>query len=192
MSKQHYTVIRLTLLGVSIAIGGWIAHRFFVARESGPIYTYNDTRDRADATKLFKEDWYWLSTRPYSDEYVHYLLDTRSPNNDEPQYKGKLNISVLREKDGAFVGFVAYYLRSPFEGQLLFLAVRKEFRGKRYGQLLLHHGISELFRMGATDVWLVTRVENLSAQKLYNRFGFKETSRTPEFVYFSILPHQMK
>ena len=188
--SNRYNWIRFTLLGISITIGGFIAHRFFIPKDTTLISTYSDSRDKNDVATLFKDDWFLLSARPYSPEYVNYILDTRSPNDNDLIYQGKLNIAVLRE-NGTFVGFVSYYKRSATEGQLLFLAVRKEFRGKRYGEKLLHYGVSELFSMGSEHVWLVTRQENLSAQKLYNRFGFVETERKDTFVYFSIWRHNL-
>jgi ribosomal protein S18 acetylase RimI-like enzyme len=49
---------------------------------------------------------------------------------------------------------------------------------------LMQFALDDMKRLGAKKISLVTRTSNLSAQKLYNRMGFKETYRDEGYVYF--------
>lgn len=192
-------MIKVVLLTLSIAVGGSVAHYYSTHKEAQPavvtprgavISSYNDERDKNDVAQLFKEDWYWLSVNEYRPEDVAYMLDTRSPNSWEPEYTGKMHIDVLREADNKFVGFITYYMyekTGPFlVGKILFLAVRPEFRGKRYGELLLKHAQQQLFAQGAEVARLVTRVSNEKAQKLYRRAGMKDIGEENGFTHFVV------
>ena len=131
--------------------------------------------------KQFKQYWYLLISSPDFD--VDFVFSHRAPNKREPQYFGKMDIKVLFQGNDP-VGFVTYYLKSPHQGEILFLVVGEAFRGKRYGEVLLKHAFDALQKRGARVVKLVTRVENLAAQKLYVRMGFKEVERKYGFVYY--------
>ena len=172
---QKFTWFKTILLGLSVTIGGGIAHYFF-SPQQGPIYEYNEQRDAAAIKELFYGNWYWLTTREGDPGYIDFILKNRAPNEYDTQYYGKLNIKVLRENN-ELIGFVAYYMKNFYEGQLLFLVVKPEFRGKQYGEKLSRYAVNRMFAAGAKRIWLVTRTDNTKAQALYNRFGFKETSR---------------
>lgn len=103
-------------------------------------------------------------------------------------YNGTLKVKVIRDQS-QLVGFTAYYMKARDVGQLLFIVVDDNFRGKRYGQILLEHGINQLKKMGARKVDLVTRTTNIRAQKLYKRVGFKLVRDDGAgFVYFEYVP----
>ncbi len=159
---------------------------YYVSVSHSPIYEFDEKRDTQPILKLFHENWYWLvASSDYSPEFA---FKYRAPSQD-PRYLGKLRVKVLREKN-TFIGFVAYYMKTETEGKVLFLAVKTAARGKRYGQQLLQYALDDLINnMGAKIIKLVTRTNNLRAQKLYNRAGFKETSRDDEgFVYLKYVP----
>jgi ribosomal-protein-alanine N-acetyltransferase len=90
---------------------------------------------------------------------------------------------VLRENN-VFIGFIAYYMKKPQEGFVLFVSVKEEFRGKRYAEQLMKYAFCDLRRQGARSVWLITRLSNLRAQALYRRLGFYELQHDEEFIYF--------
>jgi ribosomal protein S18 acetylase RimI-like enzyme len=146
------------------------------------IYDYDERIDKKPIVDLFDSDRYWLTASP--DYPVEYMLKYKAPTKD-PLSIGRLHIKVLREHD-KFIGFTAYYMLFDNEAKLLFVAVNPEFRGKRYGERLLKYAIKDLKSMGARYIRLTTRTTNLQAQRLYNRVGFKETSRDEEgYVYFT-------
>ena len=148
---------------------------------SQAIQDYQEPRDTKEIIDLMAKDRYWLIASP---EYsVEEMLKKRSPNPDEAEYQGKLNIKVLHDQN-KFIGFAAYYLKNFYTGQVLFLAVKDEFRGKGYGKQLMEYTLNDLKQQGAAMAFLVTRVSNASAQALYNKVGFTEAQRDDEFVYF--------
>ncbi len=57
-------------------------------------------------------------------------------------------------------------------------------RGKGFAQKLMQYAIDDMRRLGAKKITLITRTSNTSAQKLYNRIGFKEIYRDEGYVYF--------
>jgi ribosomal protein S18 acetylase RimI-like enzyme len=136
------------------------------------IYTFDQERDTQQILAIFQQEWHWLVTsKDYSPEFtLKYLAPTRNP-----AYLGKLNINVLRQGND-LIGFVAYYLKSPELGQLLFLAINKDYRRKGYGERLLRHGLSKLEQMGAQKIRILTRTTN-PAYFLYRKVGFRDYSR---------------
>jgi len=147
----------------------------------GPIYDFDPVRDTQEILAIFEHNWYWLiSSEDYSPEF---MLTHRAPSKD-PLYVGSLHIKVLREQD-KLVGFAAYYMKKKRLGQLLFLAVSQEFRGKGYAEQLVRYTLKDLANMGATHAQLVTRSTNFPARKLYNKIGFYEVKHHEDgFVYF--------
>lgn len=76
-------------------------------------------------------------------------------------------------------------MKTPTLGFILFMDVNPEFRGKRYGEILMRHDFAALKRMGATRVELFTRTNNERALKLYKRVGMVETSFLDIGVYLA-------
>ena len=188
MQNKSMTRIKTTVALLSIMVGAGIAYYVSQARETGPIYDFNESRDADAVHKIFKDDWYWLSNREYDVQNIDFVLKTHSPNEYEPRYYGKMDIKVLREDD-TVIGFITYYMVNFYEGKILFLAINPDFRGKRYGEPLLKYAINDFFNnRGASVVRLVTRVDNAPARKLYTRIGFQETGIDEEdgFVHFAI------
>lgn len=164
------------VLAASLAVVGW----WFINRS--PVQEFNYDRDAKEILKIFDRDRYWLTTS--SDYSPEFMLKTRSPNPYDIRYYGQLHIRVLWEK-GSFVGFTAYYMKTPTLGFILFMDVNPEFRGKRYGEILMRHDFAALKRMGATRVELFTRTNNERALKLYKRVGMVETSFLDIGVYLA-------
>jgi ribosomal protein S18 acetylase RimI-like enzyme len=176
---------KVAVVAASIIVGGGVAHYYFSAQPThNLISSYQAARDYNDVLNLFKQDWYWLSAREFNIDNINFVLNTSSPNEYEPRYFGKMQIKVLRDEKGAFVGFITYYLKNFREGTVLYLAVRPEFRGKRYAEKLLDQAVSDLKAQGASVVALVTWVNNKAGNKLYPRYGFKEVGREGNYVYY--------
>jgi ribosomal protein S18 acetylase RimI-like enzyme len=65
------------------------------------------------------------------------------------------------------------------------LAIYEQFRRKGFGFQLLDYAEKEARAQGKSKLTLLTEIENISAQALYNKFGFKVTNT----IYF---PEQMR
>jgi len=156
---------------------------FLRCSSSGKIEDFDPLRDTEGIMKNFNEDWYWLIAEEIKFD-VPYMLETRSPNNFEPQYYGKLIIKVIREH-GKAVAFTTYHLISPEVGRIQFVSVARAARGKRYGEKLTDHATRDLFNRGCKEVILSTRVNNGPARRIYERYGFKITGSSDRFVYYS-------
>lgn len=189
MEIKHTTrsyVQRIALVvGIVALIGGGVQwyfwhHKTAVLVQTGPIYDFDDARDTQEILNLFEANWHWLVATP--DYSPAYMLKNRAPNQN-PLYHGKLSIKVLREQ-GVFIGFIAYYKKKPQEGFILFVAVKEEFRGKRYAEQLTNYAINDMREQGAKSVWLVTRLSNARSQALYTRLGFYELQHDDVFIYF--------
>jgi ribosomal protein S18 acetylase RimI-like enzyme len=189
MTKNRY--YKIAALVLTVALGSGISYYFLrskkeaiCAQQGVTISPYLPSRDEADVVGLFERDWYWLSVNEYSRDHVLFMLNTGSPNEEESRYFGKMQVQVLRDPHGAFIGFITYYMKNFYQGHILFLAVHQDFRGKRYADCLLKYAINALKNQGAKEAILLTYTPNTSGQKLYNRFGFIETHREGKFVYY--------
>jgi ribosomal-protein-alanine N-acetyltransferase len=67
------------------------------------------------------------------------------------------------------------------EGHILDIAVRKESRGQKVGQLLVEKVIAESRDRGAAFVSLEVRPSNGAAIALYHRLSFVETGRRKKY-----------
>lgn len=168
----------LMVLLVTGAAGGYWYYQTY---QSEGIYAYNAATDRDFIIHIFREDWYWLisdfSSKTYS---VEHMLDFKTSSYDD---KGNLIIKTYRVK-GKPVGFVTYYLKELFEGRILFLAIDKKERSKGYARKLAKYAINDLKKRGANVVRLITRTDNVGAQKLYKSLGFKEVWNDGGYMKF--------
>jgi len=179
--KQQKSWKKLSIFaGITAAVLG-AGILYYVLAPRGPIYDFDPARDTQKILAIFEHNWHWLiSSKDYSPEF---MLKHRAPSKD-PLYVGSLHIKVLREQN-KLAGFTAYYMKKKRLGQLLFLAVSQEFRGKGYGEQLVRYALKDLANMGASRVRLVTRTANFPAHRLYNRIGFYEVEHHEDgFVYF--------
>jgi len=72
---------------------------------------------------------------------------------------------------------IAGYVSLWFQGNethITEIAVREEFRGKGIGELLLIGSVRVAMEHGSTVLTLEARVSNFIAQRLYEKYGFKE------------------
>jgi ribosomal-protein-alanine N-acetyltransferase len=87
----------------------------------------------------------------------------------------------LARLDGEVVGFALsrVVLR---EAELLLLAVRRDRQKRRVGETLLSDFVRAARRRGAEDLHLEVRQGN-HAVKLYDRAGFREVGRRPNYYH---------
>lgn len=185
MIQAQRSSLSKLLVGIALTtaiVGGVYYYQTHVQEE--PISEYQEARDKAEILALFKSDWHWLTA---SDDYDPvFMLDNHAPNKRDARFYGKLQIKILREQN-QFLGFVAYYQKTLAEGQILFVDIKPEFRGKRYAEKLMRYAENELRKMGVSMINLVTRTTNHRAQALYNRLGYIVIERDDVggFVYFA-------
>lgn len=161
---------------ILVMLGGLVAGSYYgyqalqnYSTQKSDIRSYGTPEDEAFIKSEFKENFYIFTPVPNFD--IDFVLKTKSPNNREPQYFGKMTIKMLYHQ-GRPVGFVTYYMETTYQGRILFLGIDKNERGKRYGEKLLKYAFAQLKKEGAKTVKIFTRTENLPAQKLYTRLGF--------------------
>jgi ribosomal protein S18 acetylase RimI-like enzyme len=172
---SYSVMMKFVLSLVAIIIVGfcYYAWNFY---DNGVI-EYKAWRDKASVKKMFHDDWKWLQYGDWDkiteDDFdVDFMLDNRSSS----QYCAQSNLvlKVLRES-GKTVGFLAYYPKSPYWWQMLFLIVDKDYRGKGYASQLVQHFIDDSVQRGAVKLTTFTRLINTSARSVYEgKFGFKD------------------
>lgn len=179
VSNKKSLALKAFLVLVLLIGGTFLAKYFFYCPEL-QIQGYKESRDKEFIFGAFKQDLYWLVENPEFD--IDYMLNTNSPNKN-PKYTGKLTMKILL-KNCRPIAFTTYYMKSFYEGQIQFLYVDPEYRGKGYVAKLIEHDFEALKKQGAAIIKLVTRTNNLSAIKAYQKFGFKESGRDDGFVNF--------
>ena len=189
VKKRYFKIIA----GASLALV--LAGSIFYFRQAsqGPVVDFVYERDAQAVLKIFNDNWYWLFPGPdYSPDYI---LRYRSPGEElsRVRYRGKLNIKVLRENNDVS-GFTTYYKENFYRGRIQFVAISSAFRKRGYGRLLTEYAVRQLFAVGCRKVVLQTRTNNHKAMRLYERIGFKETSRDDEdgFIFYAISGEDFK
>ena len=93
---------------------------------------------------------------------------------------------VVRSDDRAerasfrVIGFIAARIGNE-ELHINNMAVRKDWRQRGIGALLLGTALEEGKRRGARRAFLEVRASNGAAQALYGRMGFRSTARRPRY-----------
>jgi len=169
--------------GVLVGICAGSLAYWYQNRSQDSILDFNPERDTAFILDSFKRDWYWLvEGDDYSPEY---LLKYKA-SSQKPEHIGNVTIKVGYH-DKKPVGFVVYFMKNFYLGDLRFIDLNPEFRSQGWAYKLLDYAVKDLIKRGAVKIELVTRTTNFSAQKLYTRYGFRESSRDGGFVYFEYL-----
>lgn len=171
------------LISIALAATGG-AYVYYANIQQEQISDFNPARDTQPIMDIFHKNWYWLLA---SDESSPAFMLKHRTYDSNPMHFGSLHIKVLHENN-TLAGFTAYYMETPQEGRLLFLAVSHDFRGKGYGKILTQHAMKELFAIGAKHIALWTRVSNLPAQRIYKELGFKEMFDENGYVFFEYWP----
>ncbi|MER8184005.1 ribosomal protein S18-alanine N-acetyltransferase [Kitasatospora sp. NPDC094015] len=85
---------------------------------------------------------------------------------------GTRHYTVATAADGSVVGY-AGLMAVGVEGDVQTIAVAPGHQGAGLGAVLLTDLVEESARRGCTELLLEVRVDNLRAQRLYERFGFQ-------------------
>jgi ribosomal protein S18 acetylase RimI-like enzyme len=170
-------ILLMGIIGGAVVVSGYMIWQRWntapiIVREVAPgvtISEYNPLQDRDEIVDFFNVERYWLLFS--ADFSAEYMLDYRTPSMEETDYKGMLHVKVLRDH-GKFCGFVAYFKKNFQVGNIRFLGVKRECRGRGFGSLLLNQALDDFKKMGLKKAQLYTRVTNKVAQALYKKHGF--------------------
>jgi [ribosomal protein S18]-alanine N-acetyltransferase len=88
---------------------------------------------------------------------------------------------LVIEDMGRIVGFLFGILSSEMESRVVMLAVKKEYRNKGLGTMLLNRYLLESANRGVQFISLEVRANNLPAIRFYQRLGFMMTGRIPNY-----------
>ena len=183
-TQRTRPIIRLAI--VIAALAG-LVYYYSPMRSRTGIMPYHAARDRTATIKMFRDNWYWLiadagkNTNPEESPFsVEQYLDggyiAKGEKRDE-------TIAVYCI-DNNMIGLVSYYSESFYKGILHFIVVDPAHRGRGYAEKLLRHALEDMKKRGLSLVQLLTRCDNIPAQKLYTKLGFKEFWRDNNFVKF--------
>ena len=137
------------------------------------VVDYVASRDKIAIKRMIKDEWEILVHHSNLDTYnVDFMLDNSSSSQHHKD--NKLVLKVLRHA-GKTVGFTAYYPKSSFWWQLLFVVVDKDYRKKGFASKLIQYDIDDMVKRGALKITIWTRLDNTNARSLYEgKFGFKD------------------
>ncbi|MBI9030722.1 ribosomal protein S18-alanine N-acetyltransferase [bacterium] len=90
--------------------------------------------------------------------------------------------NYLLELRGEIVGF---FLGWAIYGEysLMNIGVTKRYQNLGLGSFLLHQVIEKALELECFDIYLEVRESNISAQKLYRKYGFKEISIRKDYYF---------
>lgn len=171
-------VVTAVSLIIACIVGVWL---YSTSYERGPIFTFNQKRDLEQMVQLFEKNRSWLTYQRYSDPA--FLFINKTPSYRDPRFMGAMEVKVMRDgKD--LIGYTTYYVDEENKGKILFVVVDEKYRGKRYAQQLIEYALQDFKKRGLKYAYLVTRLDNFSAQKAYTRMGFFETERDDTYVTY--------
>ncbi len=99
------------------------------------------------------------------------------------------------EKDEQVIGVIILKLQadSKWYFEICCLAIAKNLRGKKLGQLLLQETIPQIKKHGAAHVFLKTSgaAYNQATEHFYQKMGFQKLAMLPSY-YIDEVPHRHK
>ena len=132
---------------------------------------FNKKNHQSIITESLNRDYYWLIPDGM-DCKAEQLLDSN---------KDTIKILLV---DGQEAGFISYYMKNPIHGFIHFLNIKPELRNKGYAEELIKFAIADLKKQGAIKISLMTRTDNIPAQKVYKKLGFSEKTINEKYVDF--------
>jgi ribosomal protein S18 acetylase RimI-like enzyme len=184
-ASSTFKCFKILLLLALFGLAFLFATKFEYSNKSDvQILDFNKQRDTQFLIDSFDEEKYLLTNNP--DFSVQFMVDHMSPvQHYDPTMFGKQQIKILFAK-GQPVGFIAYYMKSFFEGKIHLLEVRKAHHGHGYATKLVQYAIADLQHQGAKVIKLDTRSNNIPARSLYTKLGFQLTDEDDGFVHFAL------
>ncbi len=113
---------------------------------------------------------------PWSERSYRFEL---TENHSASLYVAEHQVS---ETERWVVGMIATWLILD-EAHIGTIAVHPDFRGHGIGRRLLAHCLYEMVSRGAEQAMLEVRRSNLTAQRLYERFGFEVVGIRPRYYH---------
>lgn len=96
------------------------------------------------------------------------------------ELKNPLSLWVVALKDGEVVGYVGSQI-VPDEADMMNLAVEETYRRKGIAEGLVNALVSQLQVRGVVSLTLEVRASNAPAIALYNKMGFFQVGRRPNY-----------
>lgn len=97
-----------------------------------------------------------------------------------PFFRWPLKTEPRPGRPGHIVGYAGMWLMVD-EAHITTIAMRNNWRGKGFGELLLASLIQEAAEIGAERMTLEVRVSNDVAQSLYRKYGFHQAGTRPRY-----------
>jgi len=126
-----------------------------------------------------------------SGEYSRFKLDDKFKNDEfKKLYKEWLDNSInkkiashilIKKQDGRIVGFCTFGEKTQGLADIGLLAVDLNYRGKGIAKNLLKSAICLSKELGFNKLQVVTQLDNIPANILYNQLGFKKETLT--YIY---------
>ncbi len=88
---------------------------------------------------------------------------------------------LVADIGGRIAGYIVTMDVDEFTGKIISFAVRREFRRRGIGSMLLKAAIDRLRGRGKKRITLEVRVSNIEAQRLYRKFGFEVETTIPHY-----------
>jgi len=89
-------------------------------------------------------------------------------------------VIVVKDEFSEIVGYIIIRIILD-EAEVLRFGVKKENQGKGIGKRLLMTALDELRRRGIKKIFLEVSVDNVKAQKLYEKFEFKKVGERKDY-----------
>jgi ribosomal-protein-alanine N-acetyltransferase len=114
----------------------------------------------------------------------HYLIarPQRPLAKEEPGFLARLqrSLGVAASPGGNILGYGGFWLMGG-EAHISTIAVRPEWRRRGIGELLLVAMLERAVELGGNLATLEVRVSNVTAQSLYQKYGFAKVGRRPRY-----------
>lgn len=89
-------------------------------------------------------------------------------------------LGIRKRREGAIIGFAGFWFVRG-EIHITTVAVRPEYRGRKFGELLVSTIVDFALNKGADLISLEVRISNIRAQRLYEKYGFVKTGIRPHY-----------
>lgn len=126
-----------------------------------------------------------------SGEYSRFKLDINFVNNEyeklyttwiDKSISGELASDIIIKKDGSkIIGFVTLSKKCSLLADIGLIAVDKDYRGQGIAENLIFKTLATAQMNGFDKVQVSTQLDNIPANKLYQKAGFKKNSIT--YIY---------
>lgn len=129
-----------------------------------------------------------IKIKPMSAEHVHKVAELEkicfstpwSEKSIGSELNNELALWLVAEDDGSVVGYVGSQTVFP-ETDMMNIAVIPQRRREGIAEVLVDALIRELKRIGSSSLTLEVRASNTPAISLYQKLGFHEVGRRPNY-----------